>query len=252
MAQYFRGAFKVYVGTIGSNNLPNALRWVGNVPELSVGFDVEKEEHQEAYSGLNATDDSYETKVSCKFDIALEEFNAKNLALVQRGTVVSKTGASITNEVQPSGLVVGDVVRLKYGNVSAVTVIDSTGSPKTLTAGVNYSVNADHGSITILDLTTGGAYVQPLKVSYTYAAQTLVTSLSALAVPLWVRAEGVNARGGQKIVVEWYKVELPPAAEVPLIQQTGLAKWALSGNALAVDALGLDADLGPFGRVALL
>ena len=86
----------------------------------------------------------------------------------------------------------GDILVFAKRNLSAVVIKDSTGTPKTLVANTNYKLNAKAGHIELLDITTGGPYVQPFKIDYTPGASTEVGLFTAGSMEYFFRFEGLN------------------------------------------------------------
>lgn len=249
---YFSGQGKVFIAERDGNGNPLAFRYVGNVPDLKINLTTDKVEHMESVSGQRLTDLVFTKSQKVEAGFTLEDFSIPNLALAMYGTNDAMDAHSVTNEVLPDDLVAGDIVRLKYPNVSSVVITDSTGSPKTLTAG-NYKVNGAYGSIQLNDLTTDGPYTQPFKVAYSAAATGSRSRMFGAAVTeRWVRFEGLNTADGNKpVLVELYRVRLDPAKELALINDD-LLKLELTGSALYDASKELDTELGVFGRVVLL
>jgi len=250
---YFSGQGKIFVAKSVNGVVQGGFRWVGNVPDFKPSFDNSNIEHKESYSGARLLDKVVTTEIKAKISATLEEWSKENLALAVRGATQTVTAGSVavgTPEAFPSGLVAGSLVPLKYQNVSAVVIKDSAGTPATLAATTNYTVQADTGMITIVD---PGAFVQPFKASYTYAAGESTPFFSTAANEVALRFEGVNtANNNQKVIVEIYRVALDPTKELGLIS-SDFASFVLEGNAL-VDPTkpSNDAVFGQFGRLILL
>ena len=130
--------------------------------------------------------------------------------------VVADTITTI-NETLPAGAVVGSVLGLAKRNVNTLVVTDSTGSPKTLALGVNYDVDLFSGTITILDLTTGGTFVQPLHAAFKQGAVSVISGLGVPQGETWLSLLGVNADTGQKGALDAYRCRLDPAQVIDFI-----------------------------------
>ena len=253
---YFRGQGKLLAGLRDTaTSYPLNLRWVGNCPELKVAFETTKLEHKESYSGNNLTDVQIITEKKASFSCVLEEFNKDNLALLFNGTATDLSGTTpVTNYplLGSSTPAVGQFFMLPRRNLSAVTIKDSTGSPKTLVAGTNYKLYAKEGMIEILDVTTGGAFTGPLRADFTPAASSEVAMFNATAQDMWFRFLGLNmSNNGLPVVVDLFKVQLDPSKEFSLIGDE-IAKFPLEGSVL-MDALRPSNDtLGQFGHVTIL
>lgn len=243
---YFVGQGKVFIGQRDNLGNPEALRYVGNVPSLKFSLKTDVIEHKESASGQRATDARIIKGKSAEFNCSLEDFNQENLALVLYGASSQVAAGTVTAEAFPAGLVAGDFVALKGQKVSSVVIKDSAAAPATLVAGTDYELNADHGTVRILNV---GAYVQPFKADY---AKGAVTSINMLTQPLperFIRFEGLNIADGNKpVLIELYRVAVDPLKELMMIGEN-VASFDLSGSVM-IDALKAnDPVMGQFGRV---
>lgn len=253
---YFRGQGKVYIGSRDANGNPQALRWVGNCPELKLGLQVDNIEHKESYSGQSLTDLKIVKGKSTSLNFTLEDFAKENLAQAIYGTALSvAAGTAITGEVlggtpNITTLAVGQVFVSAKRNVGGAVVLkDSTGSPKTLTRDVNYTLEPISGTITLIDITTGGPFVGPLKLDYTPGISTEIGMFNTAQSDLFLRFVGMNAADSGKIVtVDLYKVNLNPTKELSLITDD-LAQMQLEGAALLDATKPSSATLGQFGAI---
>jgi hypothetical protein len=249
MAQniYFRGQGRLFLASRDVNGNKTAITWVGNVSALSVSLETETLEHKESYTGQRLTDVKLITGKSAKVTATLESWDLDNLALGLYGQKVTVTGASVTNEVLPSGLAVNDIVQTANPKISTVVVKDSAGTPATLTLGTHYSIDdASYGRIKILNL---ASFVQPLKVDYAYAARKDVGMFTQSVPERWLSFHGLNtAVGNTPIIVDLFRVQLDPMSQLPLIGDE-IAGYELAGEALVDDTKSASSPLGQFGRI---
>jgi len=243
---YFSGQGKLFVAKRDVNGIPQAFRYLGNVSDFKPTFTTDVLEHKESSSGQRLPDLRQIKSKAASITAKLDEYTKENLALGLYGTAVTTAGASVTAEVLPSALVVGNYARLKYPEVSAVVVKDSAGSPATLTLGTHYEIaSANHGTLKILNL---AAFVQPFKVDYTYGAHDRVAMFLADPDELFVRFEGVNTADGNKpVLLELYRVLFDPLKELASISDD-LGALDLSGSALYDATRVADTVLGQFGQ----
>ena len=128
---------------------------------------------------------------------------------------------------------------------------DSAATPVVLPAS-QYRVNAKHGSLAVLDKTTGGPFVEPFVVDYTFAAAQSTAMFTQPLPERWVRFEGLNtADGNREVVIDLYRVAINPAKELSVITDE-LLKFELSGQVLADTLKPAAGELGQFGRIVLL
>lgn len=251
---YFSGQGRLLIAVRDGNGNPGVFRAVGNVPELKVSLSTETIDHHESQFGQRLQDLRLVKSKKVETSFTLEDFTIANLAFAMYGTAGNVTGAVVAAEIMPSGIVVNDEYRVKQAKLSAVTVTDSTGSPKTLTLGVNYTIDLNYGTIKFIDITTGGAYVQPFKVAYTHATITgnNLTMFGAAPSEYWLRFEGLNtANSNSPVLVELYRTVMDPIKEFSVIHDD-LMKMEMSGSNLYDSIRTYDAQLGYFGRVVNL
>ena len=250
---YLRGQGKLYIGSRDANGNPLALRWVGNCPELKLGLQVDNIEHKESYSGQSMTDLKIPKGKTTSLNFTLEEFNKDNLALALYGAALSvAAGTAITGEVLNGSTTpkVGDVYITAKRNVGGTVALkDSTGSPKTLTKDVNYTIEPISGTITILDITTGGTFTGPLKLDYTPGISTEIGMFNTPQSDLFLRFVGMNmADRGKIVTADLYKVNINPTKELSLITDD-LAQMQIEGAALLDPTKPVSATLGQFGAI---
>lgn len=245
----FYGSFqgRVYLGERDSNGNPTKVQSPGNVADLSLSLKTDVIEHYESQTGQRAVDLRLVKAKSASIAMTIEEFTKENLALAFYGNYVTGAGGTVTAEtVGGTTPVIGDRYFLAHPKVSALTIVDSAGTPATLTAGTHYTVDADFGAIVYLD-TTG--FTAPFKAAYTYG---IVTDIGIFTQPLperFLRMEGVNtALSNSKVLIELYRVAFDPLKKFDFISND-LNKFELDGSLLADTTKPYDATLGQFGRI---
>ncbi len=245
---YFSGQGRVYLAERDSNGNPLDLRWVGNVPDLKITLKVDKTPHKESYSAQRLTDFELVKGKEGELSCTLEDFSKDNLALVLYGTHEAVASGNVTNEAFGEGVIAGSLRLLANQFVSSVVITDSTGSPKTL-PDTQYKVHAAQGAIEFLDVTTGGAYTQPFKASYTKGAATRTAMFKSAQPQVWLRFDGINtADGNKRVIVDLYKVSVDPTKDLSLIGND-TQKFELSGMVLADTSKDADSVFGLFGRI---
>jgi len=249
---YFVGQGKVYAAKRNTDGSPKAFRYLLNCSKLNFNMKTSRIDHQESNTGQRGTDATVVTGKEISGTLTVDNWTADNLAFVLYGKTATVTGSTVSAETLPSGLVVGDFVRLDNPMLTNVVITDSTGTPKTLTADTNYKLNADHGSIEILDLTTGGAFTQPLKAAYTYASRVDVAAFNDIPEDLWLRFEGLNmADEGNPVLIEAFKCQIDPAKILEAIGEK-FSEFELDMKVLKDDLRDEDDDLGQYFRVTPL
>ena len=230
VSDYYSGQGKVFIAPVKGGVIQYAkVRWVGNVPELSLETAIETMEHNESWSGSRAKDLVIKKEKSLKFKAKLEEFTKENLALGFQAAFEEIQSGTVNEEVSPSDLVVGDTWFLAHRNVNTVAVTDSTNSPITLEVGKHYRINEVFGRIKLLD--TKGLKL-PLKAAYKHDEATRLSVLQENVEGWYIRFEGLNTvRDNRPVLIEIFKSDISPTSTLDLITDE-LGSFDLEGNAL--------------------
>ena len=247
MSTYASFQGRVYLGKRDPSGLPIEVRSPGNVAELKLSLKTDVLEHYESQSGQRALDHRMVKQKSATVNLTIEEFTKENLALALYGNFVVGTTGTVTDEplggVSPT---VGDRYFLAHPKVSSLVVVDSAGTPATLTAGTHYTADTDFGAIQFLD--TAG-FTAPFKASYAFGVATEIGIFTQALPERYLRLEGLNtAQGNARVLVELYRVAFDPLKEISFISGE-YNKFELEGSLLADSSKPLDAVLGQFGRI---
>ena len=250
MSTYASFQGRVFLGKRDESGLPIEVRSPGNVAELKLSLKTDVLEHYESQTGQRSLDHRMVKQKSATVNLTIEEFTKENLALALYGNHVTGSTGTVTAEpIGGAAPVVGDRYFLAHPKVSALTVVDSAGTPATLTAGTHYTADEDFGAIQFLVVT---GLTAPFKASYTFGA---VTEIGIFTQPLperFLRLEGVNtAAGNAKVLIELYRVAFDPLKKFDIISND-LNKFELEGSLLADSTKPYDAVLGQFGRIVQL
>lgn len=239
----FSGQGVVSIAPRLTSGLPGIFRDFGNADTFELGLTEESVERTESMSGQRLPNRKMTKSRGGTLKLKGDEFNAKNFALAVIGKITDvAAGTAVPGYSLPTGLVVGDTVALPAKNVSAVTVEDSTGTPKTLTLNTNYTLDALSGEIKIIDITTGGPFTQPLKADYTPGAHRAIGAFQDVSQEYFIRLKGVNTDTGDRGICDVYRVKLNPTKALALINSDFL-DWDLDCSVLA-DLTRLTTDPG--------
>lgn len=233
----FLGQGKVLVGARLGSGLPDILRWIGNAPRFEITLEEDVVERNESYSGnrlpLRRATRSRQGSLAITFD----EFSKENMAIALNAvnTLVAAGGAQTNVPLAATvgnPAKVGDTLALPAKNVSAVVIKDSTGAPKTLTLNTNYALDAFAGTIEILNLTTGGAYVMPLTADFTPGQVNVVGAFKNPSFEAYIRMDGINTDDGSRVICDVYRTRISTARAFGLIGDD-FNDFELSGTVLA-------------------
>lgn len=233
--EYFAGQGKVYVApraTAGAIN--GGWTELGDTDNLQITTSQNYEDIYESCSGTRSIVAHYVTQTDWAFQVDAMSFSKDNLARAFYGTASSVTGSSVVGEAV-TAYALNQMVPLEHPGVSAVVVKDGV---TTLTVGVDYTLDAANGTITVISATNlSGPAPYDLTVDYTYAAYDKVETNTATAGEYSFRFEGINMTTGKKVIAQVHRVALDLADTLSLIS-TSPNKFSMSGMVLADPSAG--------------
>lgn len=242
---------KVYVGLRGTDGKPQALRWVDDASQLQVSLSVDTSERQESYSGNRLTSVRLQKAKKAEFTLTLNAFSKENLVLAVFGTPIDVATGTVTAEPFPANLAVGDVVALDHRDISTLVISDSTsGTPKVLVEGTDYSIESAAGGLVKLLSLGSPAYTPPFTAAYSYAASLRVPMFTQGAPERYILLDGINTVDNSRVRVRLYRGVFDPASQLNFISDD-LASLELKGGILFDSLNAADANLGGFGRIEL-
>ena len=231
-----------------TTGVPGKFIYVGDVSVLTGKMTTTQVKHMESNSGQRSLAASFTVEKAMTVDMTLHSLSTANLAIAMRGAVVTTAGGTATAESLGASLDVGDVVYLANPGVSSLVITDSTGTPLTLVKDTDYAVDENFGRITILSV---GAYVQPFKAAYTYAARSAVGMFTTAQKYYALRYEGLDlANGNVPVIADYYKVSPGVLQELQHITTgTDVAGMAITGDVLLDSNKPATGPLGQFGSI---
>jgi hypothetical protein len=202
---------------------------MGEVNPLSVTIEAPRSEMKTSRTADRGTAFSMAQSRAGRLSMTCKTLTDFSRTLLNVGTFSDAVaGAALVNVPLPTGLAVGNVAKIPGENLTAVSVTDSTGTPKTLAAS-QYELDPVAGTLRFLDVTTGGPYVQPFKVSATPGTLSVISGLQAQDKEWFVVLSMVNAHNGDKSMFEAYRWRFSPDGEQGLISDD-YGQWVLSGT----------------------
>jgi hypothetical protein len=252
MAQkkYYLGKGKVRLFTRLTNGLPGAQLFWANAPELKLSISTEKKEHTESYSGANAVDNAVVIKSSAELSLTIDELTADIYQLLTKGTKTTRSTGAISNYVLDTPAV-GKVFKLPGTGLTAVTIVDSTPTTPITVNPTKYAVDANFGTIEILNVS---GVVGNWKVSATYETVDTVTMLSQAERDLFLHFEGINMADQSNVLLEVPLCRFEAASDVDFIGDD-YGKFPMKAQVLADGSITSDpnfAYLGPYGNLTVL
>lgn len=254
-------AVKEYIAGRGSasaakivNGVPGLFFPLGNLKSFSFGLTVETGENYETESIHSQMDASWTKKQGGKVELEFMDVNKANAKLLFCARIDEVAPSTATGEVLAAALpVVGNILTLKRGLASSVVIKDSSGAPKTLASGVNYAPRDGwmFGSADVLDVTTGGPFVAPIKADYSYGAQSRAVLLTSDIEEYVLRFEGVSKTNNRRILYEYWRAKFSPADKMDLISDEITAPKS-TASLLADNSKQADGEFGQMGRMTYL
>ena len=236
------------------NGMPQAGRWLGDCSAIEFSADPQKTDFKESWSGSRTVGLSLYQGVEASLAITMHNISTKNLELMFAGdTVAQSTTAVVDQQMSGATPVVGDVYTLGVYDVTALTIEDSTPiTPKPLTKDVNYTVDEKTGRVEIINLTTGGAFVGPLKWSGTPGTVSYIKMLTNTAREKWIHIASKNTAvsGLPRMAFDFYLAKLLPVSFQFINEERGEA--VLNCTVVGDPTKTVDGALGIFGRAVML
>jgi hypothetical protein len=236
---YIRSADILPDGKIGP------LRWLGNVPEATLELSTNSTDKTDSFSGKRLQLGRLDTGTTAALNLTLDYWSSANLALGFQATVIDTTASTVTSEAFPTGLVVGDQVRLDHPFASDLVITDSATTPITVPPANYELVGHSKG---VVELKTLGAFQQPFKAAYSYEAVENTVLFSAPGKVQFLQFDGINTETGDALIIELWRSRFAPVQSLGLINQE-YGSLALSAAILFDQARATDAALGGFGRL---
>lgn len=243
-------------GAIGTRNTSTGAPGIfdielAEIDEISLSLSTEKVEHMSKRLSIASKDLSIVKSMAMVGKIVTSISTTALLKLGLYGSTATVAGGSFAATAYASGLAVGDIVAHPTGKtrLTSIVITDSTGSPVTLTLGVNYEIyDAAAGLIKILDITTGSP-VQPLKIAGTEAAGTSVGFMTQRIYERCLWFSGINIADNDKpCIVKLHKMQISPFKEWTLLNSGNeVNKYEFEFECLKDTLLAADATLGQYG-----
>ncbi|HBS41185.1 MAG TPA: hypothetical protein DEA26_00790 [Oceanospirillales bacterium] len=216
---------RLYIREAGQATAPRYH--MGNSSELKLTYDeqvIPQPDYDSVSGGVAA-----EVRLlnSIEFAAALHDLNADNLALLQRGTRTTITGATVTDEAITAHK--GALISLANINAKSVVVTSSDGNT-TYTEGDDYEVtgagvliNSTGAIATAIDALPDPTTGLDLLVDYTFADYQRIQPFTESGKTYELLLDGMNqAEDGLPVVITLWKVNVGV-----------LTEWLLKGDSIA-------------------
>lgn len=222
-----------------------------HTPMCEIEVTEERATHYNSSGTIKSKDLSIVTQTDGKMNFEIDTNDGDALALALSGELIVQTsGPTFTAQAFPSGIVVGETYAIPGGhvNLSTLTIVDSFGTPATLAAGTNYTVDLKSGLITFINL---GSFVQPFKASGTVANGAKVNTIMTKAgSERFIRIDGIDlANNNARVVAEIYRAAVSPSKVAVKTEGNDVNKYSFSAE-LLMDPNVLHAGaFGKYGRI---
>lgn len=246
----FFGDYDATTGQAAQGYLVNLKRIGCGNRTLKIAMKRDTGKVKESCSGQSLTLKTFTKGMEASISLEMNQFSRDEMAIGLYGTSASVVGSTVTGEAMPATVAVNDYVHTKYPGISSLVIKDSAVTPATLVLGTDYELDsAAHGRIKIINL---GAYTQPFKSDYAYAAHGRVTAFTGAATRKGIIFDGANvAEGNAPVRVIIPLVDFDPAKDFNWISKEE-ATLALDGEILYASELLSDSAWGPFFKVDAL
>lgn len=241
-----------YLAERDANGKPGKLQSLGEASMFEYSTQAEYAEHFNSAGRFKVRSTRFARQITASAKIRLHEATLQNLAFLSFGDLIEEAGDTVTAEPFPrTGIVAGDKDLLPGfpAQVTSVTITDSAGSPATLATPAKYTLDADNGIITWVDV---GGYTQPFKATYTYPDRDISSFArnAAADAEYWLVVTGENAaRNFEKTRLILFRVQLAPTTIQLVDTDSNEAAGAYEMDIIPLEDLCRAAsDADPFGR----
>lgn len=224
---------KIYLAARTTDGNPKGAIWIGNASKATIELNQNRVERNESYSGNRLPLRAMTTSRGGTFTCVFDEFSKANMSYIALGDSQAQAAGTLTAWEVPGGsnaFAQGDTIITPYPGLTITSIVDSAGTPATVTAN-KYTVNPAEGTILLNGAI--GSYTQPFKLNGSYEARNVIGAFNLLSTEVWVRFAGVNTDDNSPVVVDIYKVRLDPAKALELINNDNFNDFELSGTVLA-------------------
>lgn len=190
---------------------------VNNGAALNVG--IEYRDILETHSGQRGLLKRKKTQTSAVLTANALSVDTDALALGLSGSS-SAVSASTASDI-PVVAYLGKTILTGYMHISSVVVTNAAGDT-TYVDGDDYTVNAEWGSINILedgDITNG----QDLLIDLSFADHTNIQALTADTPERWLRIEGINTEDSKPWVLDMFRVSVDSFTDLEVIGENEAA-----------------------------
>lgn len=249
-AMIYAGQGPVYLGDfdLATKSLANMVAVGCVTSSLKLSPEHEVAEIKETCSGARGVKARYEKSKTINVELALTEFDALALAEGLYGQHSMVAASTVTDETMPT-MVAGGFYSTRHPKISTVVVKDSAGTPATLVADTDYSVDsADYGRIKILNI---GTFVQPFTVDYAYAGRDNIKPFLETSVVRGLIFNGISTVDSSKVRVFLPRIAFDMTKEFDFISED-VVSLTRSGTLLVTDLGATDPILGGYGSIDLL
>jgi len=221
------------------------------VDSVEVTFENEKVEHVSKRDAMASVNLSVVKMVKGMLKITCSQHVADLLALYLFGTKTAIAGGTVTAVSFDSGIVANAFVPFPGDrtNFSTFTsIIDSAGSPATLTQGTDYLVDEKAGMVKFLIVS---GFTQPFKVTGVEAAGNGVGLIQSRVQEKWLRHKAINIANSDAVeVLDLYRVQIDPASSWTLVNDgNDVQKYEIGGQLLKDTTKSSSATFGQYGRL---
>jgi hypothetical protein len=230
---------------------PAALQEMGEAPTCEMTIEEQRAENYATGGTLNEKDLSVTVVVDVKGALTVKEAGGDRLSLAVFGSKSEEAGGPVVAQAFPAGIAEGEKHFLpgRPLGVSALTIVDSAGSPETLEEGTDYTADLDFGTVKFLNV---DGFTQPFKASYTKSATENVAIATTVTPEKFFFMRGKNLANEEKaVVVEMYRTRFGPAKKVTLktADKKEVSAFEYDLEFLADPTKPRDPVLGRYGRL---
>lgn len=245
---------KVFIGDrdLATGAIKNLTEFHAAMCEIEVK--EERATHYNSSDAVKAKDLSIVAQMDGTVTVDIDTHSPDVLAMALGGEVTVQTsGPTFAAMAFSSGITVGQTYAIPGGhvNLSTLTVTDSAGTPATLAAGTNYTIDLVSGLITFTNL---GSFTQPFKAAGQVAnGANIVSIMTKRGTEKFIRVDGINiADGDKRMVVDIYRAAVGTSKVTAKTEGNDVNKYSFSADLLRDPNALNNSVFGKYGRIVNL
>lgn len=221
-----------------------------HTPMFEVEIKEDRAVHYNSSDAVKGKDLSVVAQMDGTANIEIDDFKPEVLAMALGGEAsVQSAGPTFTAKAFPANVAAGQTYAVPDGhvNLATLTIVDSNGTPATLSVGTHYTVDLPSGLVTFTSL---GSLTPPFKAAGQVASgANIVSIMTRRGAEKFIRFDGINLADGDKpVVVDIYRGAIGTSKISVKTDGNDVNKCSFTADLLKDPKALFDSAFGKYGR----